>query len=226
MSRTVHLLLAVLAAVLLWMTPAVAAPHADFHATLVYEDEGGPARACGFAMTAGSCARLDVRLGMAGEFTMLVDMEARMVRVLSQRLKAYVETELVGDPRNWRDLVRSCSAILLPQTLGMVSLEEKERKVLGSEVVQGYAAERSRNVFRLGFLGSYRNITVDVWESDILVPFPLKAEVLASRETRKGSAYLTDITPSKEGEELFCVPEGFTRYSSVLDLILYALSAF
>lgn len=226
MLRAKHILLVFFLAVFLWPSPSAAVPHADFHADLVYEDEGRPARACGSAMTAGAFARFDVRLGKAGDFTLLVDMEGRMIRVLSQRLKAYVETKLEGDPRSWRDLVKSCSSILMPQTLGMVSLEEKDRRVLGREVVQGYTAERSRNVFRLGFLGSCRDITADVWESDVLVPFPLKVEILESRDTRRGSAYLIGITPSKGREEFFQVPEDFTRYSSVMDLILYALSAF
>ena len=177
-------------------------------------------------MTSGEQARLDVRLGKAGDFVLLVDGEARRMRVLSQKLKGYVETSIEGDAHNWRDLLTSASSMLVPQTLGMVSLTERSREELGREKLEGHDAIMSRHVFTLGFLGSYRDISVIVWESAVSAPFPIKAEVLEDSRTRGGAVWLGGIRPVPGAEEAFSVPEGFTRFTSVLDLILYALSEF
>ena len=176
-------------------------------------------------MRSGELARLDVRLGKAGDFTLLVDMTGRKMSVLSQRLKAYVQTDIAGDAHSWRDLVRSASSVLLPQTFGMVFFQEKSCTELEREQVQGYEALKSRFVFTLGFMGSFREITVDVWDSKEFAPFPLKAEILEDARTRGGKAWLASIEAVREGKELFLLPEGYTRFTSVLDLILYALSA-
>ena len=177
-------------------------------------------------MRSGELARLDVRLGKAGDFTLLVDMTGRKMSVLSQRLKAYVQTDIAGDAHSWRDLVRSASSVLLPQTFGMVFFQEKSCTELGREQVQGYEALKSRFVFTLGFMGSFRDITVDVWESASLLPFPLKAEIAEDGKTRGGSVWLEHIEAVCVEKEHFFIPEGFTRFTSVMDLILYALSAF
>ena len=171
-------------------------------------------------------ARLDVRLGKAGYFTLLVDMQGGRMRVLSQKLKAYVETAVDGDAHSWLDLVRSASSVMLPQTLGMVSFQEQSCEEKGRELWNGVEAVKSRRVFRLCFMGSCRDITFDVWESRDIVPFPLKVEVIEDGRTRGGSVWLESIETVKSPEKEFLVPEGFTRFTSVLDLVLYALSAF
>ena len=221
-----RILLAAVAGFLLVQPCMAAERYADFRAHIEYKDGERAAARSGAAMASHRHARLDVRLGKAGDFTLLVDMEARKMRVLSQRLKAYVEADVQGDPRSWRDLLQSASAVLMPQSLGLVSLDLKEREELGRESAQGYTASRSRNVFTLGFMGSYRDISVTVWENDAFAPFPLKAEVAEDKRTRGGSVFLTEIVSVREKEELFLVPHDFTCYTSVMDLLLFAITAF
>jgi hypothetical protein len=192
-------------------------------AELCCQEDGKEKRRGGEAMLAGNKARLDARLGKAGMFTRLVDREGGKMQVLSHRLKGYVESRLDGDARSWRDLVRSASAVLMPQTLGMVSFEEKSCTEQGRERVQGYEAVKSHCVFTRGFMGSYRDITMDVWESPTFAPLPLKVSVVGDRQTHGALLWLENVRPLKEDVE-FLPPEGYTRFSSVLDLILYALT--
>lgn len=224
--RAFLLAASVLVAVLLIPFSSYAAPYADFRAGLEYKDGKHPAQSCGSAAVSGELARLDVRLGKAGFFTLLIDMKSGRMQVLSQKLKAYVETSVDGDAHSWRELVRGASSVLLPQTLGMVSFQEKSCHEQGRELLNGFDSVKSRCVFKLGFMGSYRDITFDVWESRDIVPFPLKVEVIEDGRTRGGSVWLEGIERVKSPEEGFYVPESFTRFTSVLDLILYALSAF
>ena len=215
----------VLLAFLLISFSAQAAVLEDYRALLKCQDGAREAQSVGRVMTNGSHGRLDVRLGKAGDFSLLIDSEEKKLRVLSHRLKAYVESALEGDAQSWRGIVHSVSTVLLPQTLGIVSLQEKSCQELGRERVGRHGAEKSRCVFTLGFMGSYRDITVDVWDSKAFAPFPLKVEVIEDEKTRGGKAWLADIEAVREGKELFLLPEGYTRFTSVLDLILYALSA-
>ena len=224
--RALFLAAVFLLAAFLMPFPANAASYADFRSALEYKDGKHPAKHCGAAAVSGELARLDVRLGKAGYFTLLVDMQGGRMRVLSQKLKAYVETSVDGDAHSWRDLVRSASSVMLPQTLGMVSFQEKSCEEQGRELWSGVEAVKSRCVFKLGFMGSYRDIMFDVWESRDIVPFPLKIEVIEDSRTRGGSVWLKGIETVKSPEKDFLVPEDFTRFTSVLDLILYALSAF
>ena len=193
------------------------------YAELCYQEEGKDVRRGGKAMLVGSKARLDARLGKAGQFTLLVDREASKMQLLSHRLKGYVESKVDGRAQNWRDIVRSVSSMLMPQTLGMVSFEEKLCIEQGREIVQGYDAVKSRCVFTLGFMGSYRTITMDVWESSAFAPFPLKVSVIGDKETHGAVVWFENVQSAKE-EVSFLPPEGYTRFSSVLDLILYAIT--
>lgn len=214
---------AVLFACTLLAVPCTA-PAADFQADLLYSDSDTKPRKGGTAMAQGTQARLDVRLGKAGDFTLLVDREARRMRVLSQRLKGYVETTAEGPLDSWRDILRNASSVLMPQTLGMVSLAEKSSSALGRERLEGLEAEKSRHVFTLGFLGSFRDLTVVVWENARVSPFPLKAEVVEDERTESGAIWLGSIKDAPASAD-FAVPAGFTRFTSILDLLLYALSA-
>lgn len=224
--RAIFLAASFLLAALFTPFSSGAAPHADFRAALEYKDGKHPVKNCGSSAVSGELARLDVRLGKAGYFTLLVDMQGGRMRVLSQKLKAYVETAVEGDAHSWRDLVRSASSVMIPQTLGMVSFQEQSCQEQGKERWNGIEAVKSRCVFKLGFMGSYRDITFDVWESRDIVPFPLKVEVIEDGRTRGGSAWLEGIETAASPEKDFLVPKDFTRFTSVLDLILYALSAF
>lgn len=193
------------------------------HAELCYQEEGKDVRRGGEAILAGSKARLDARLGKAGQFTLIVDRAAAKMQLLSHRLKGYVESKLDGSAQNWRDIVRSASSMLMPQTLGMVSFEEKSCIEQGRERLLGYEAVKSRCVFTLGFMGSFRTITMEVWESPAFAPFPLKVSVVGDKDTHGAEVWFEDIKPMKE-EGDFLPPEGYTRFSSVFDLILYVLT--
>lgn len=206
--------------------PVSASPYADFTADVEYSDSGRGARTCGTATASGAKARMDVNLGRVGVFTLLTDTESRQMYALSQKLKAYVQVPVEGDPRNWRDLVASASAAIMPQSLGLVGIKETVREELGHEQVQGYSAQKSRSVFEISFMGTVRQITVDVWENGLFAPFPLKVSVLESRNSREGSAWLTDIEAARTPDAELAVPEEFTRYTSVMDLLLFALTAF
>ena len=174
-------------------------------------------------MLAGNKARLDARLGKAGQFTLLVDREAGKMQLLSHRLKGYVQSKVDGGAQSWRDIVRSASAMFMPQTLGMVSFEEKLCIEQGREQVQGCEAVKSRCVFMLGFMGSYRTITMDVWENPAFAPFPLKVSVIGDKDTHGVEVWFENVQPAKD-DVSFLPPEGYTRFSSVLDLILYAIT--
>ncbi len=206
--------------------PAGAAAYADFRSDIQIREGAKPARTCGTAMSSHNFARMDVQLGTAGDFSFIVDMQGRRMQVLSHRLKAYVEIPVTGDPRNWRDLVQSAAAAVMPQSMGMISLQEKERVGLGRDSWQGYAVQKSRSVFEAGFMGSVHRFTIEVWENEAFAPFPMHAVSDETRATYGGSAWLMNIAAEQASTAMFQVPEGFTRYTSVMDLFLFALTAF
>ena len=121
----------------------------------------------------------------------------------------------------FRSIIAARTAVI-----GLVGIKETAREDLGHEQVQGYSAQMSRSVFEISFMGTVRQITVDVWENGLFAPFPLKVSVLESRNSREGSAWLTDIEAARTPDAELAVPEEFTRYTSVMDLLLFALTAF
>ncbi|WP_418765590.1 hypothetical protein [Mailhella sp.] len=205
---------------------AQAAAYADFRSDVQYRLDGKAVKTCGSAMSSGSSSRLDLDLGSAGAFSLLVDANERMMRVLSHRLKAYVEIPVSGDPRDWRNLVKSAAAAVMPQSMGMISLQEKECTPLGKDNWQGYSVRKSRNVFDVSFMGSVHRFTIEVWENEAFAPFPMHAAAEETRATHGGTAWLTNIVAEQAAQSMFQIPEGFTRYTSVMDLFLYALTAF
>ena len=211
------------------LPPCSSAPapaYADFRSDIQVRVDGKPLRTCGTAMSSGDFARMDLDLGSAGAFTLLVDTREHMMRVLSRRLKAYVEIPVLGDPRDWRSLIKSAAAAVMPQSMGMISLQEKESSVIGRDNWQGYAVVKTRNVFEAGFMGNVRRFTVEVWEYDAFAPFPMRARAEETSATHGGVAALTNIVAEQAADSMFRIPEEFTRYSSVMDLFLYALTAF
>ena len=205
---------------------AQAAAYADFRSDIQYRIDGKTVKNCGTALSSGPCARMDLDLGSAGVFTLLVDSREHMLRVLSQRLKAYVEIPVTGDPRDWRSLVKSAAAAVMPQSMGMISLQEKECTPLGKDNWQGYPVHKTRNVYEAGFMGTVRRFTLEVWENEAFSPFPMHAMAEETSATHGGSAWLTNIVAEQASQSMFQIPEGFTRYTSVMDLFLYALTAF
>ena len=205
---------------------AHAAAYADFRADVQFQREGKVVRSCGSAMSSGPYARMDIDLDKVGAFSFIVDTREHMLRVLSHRLKAYVEIPVSGDPRDWRALVKSAAAAVIPQSMGMISLQEKETVSLGRDNWQGYPVQKYRSVFDAGFMGSVHRFTLEVWENEAFAPFPMYASSAETSATPAASAWLTNIAAEQSSQSMFQIPESFTRYSSVMDLLLYALTAF
>ena len=226
LQRAARLLCALCLCLGICAPSAYAAAYADFRSDVQCRIDGKSVRTCGAAMSSGEYSRLDLDLGKAGGFTLLIDSRNHMLRVLSQRLKAYVEIPVSGDPRDWRSLVKSAAAAVMPQSMGMISLQEKEVTPIGKDNWQGYAVRKTRNVFEAGFMGSTRRFTVEVWENEAFSPFPMHVRAEETDATHGGAAWLTNIVAEQASQSMFRIPEGFTRYSSVMDLFLYALSAF
>lgn len=226
LQRAARLLLGVCLLLLAAAPSALAAAYADFRSDIEVRVDGRESRTCGTAMSSGYSSRLDLNIGSAGQFTLLVDSREHMLRVLSQRLKAYVEIPVSGDSRDWRSLVKSAAAAVMPQSMGMITLQEKECVSLGKDNWQGYAVQKTRNVFEAGFMGSVHRFTFEVWENEAFAPFPMFARAEETSATHGGTAALVNIVAEQAADSMFRIPEGFTRYSSVLDLFLYALTAF
>lgn len=228
LQRAAHVLCALCLgfAVCFSSSVAQAAAYADFRADIQYRIDGKIVKNCGTALSSGPYARMDLDLGSAGTFTLLVDSREHMLRVLSQRLKAYVEIPVAGNPRDWRSLVKSAAAAVMPQSMGMISLQEKESSPLGKDNWQGYAVQKTRNVYEAGFMGTVHRFTLEVWENEAFAPFPMHAMADETSATHGGSAWLTNIVAEQASQSMFLIPEGFTRYSSVMDLFLYAMTAF
>ncbi len=226
LHRAARLLLGVCVILLAVAPSAFAAAYADFRSDIEVRVDGRNSRTCGTAMSSGSNARLDLTIGTAGQFTVLVDSREHMLRVLSQRLKAYVEIPVSGDPRDWRSIVKSAAAAVMPQSMGMITLQEKECVPVGKDNWQGYSVQKTRNVFEAGFMGSVHRFTLEVWENEAFSPFPMFARAEETSATHGGTAALVNIVAEQAADSMFRIPEGFTRYTSVMDLFLYALTAF
>ena len=189
LQRAARLLCALCLCLGICAPSAWAAAYADFRSDVQYRIGGKSVHACGAAMSSGHYSRLDLDLGKAGAFTLLIDSRNHMLRVLSQRLKAYVEIPVSGDPRDWRSLVKSAAAAVMPQSMGMISLQEKEVTPIGKDNWQGYSVRKTRNVFEAGFMGSTRRFTVEVWENEAFSPFPMHVRAEETDATHGGAAW-------------------------------------
>ena len=89
LQRAAHILCALCLGLAVSAPFAQAAAYADFRSDVQYRVDGKSVKTCGSAMSSGPCARMDLDLGSAGTFTLLIDTREHLLRVLSQRLKAY-----------------------------------------------------------------------------------------------------------------------------------------
>lgn len=207
-------------------TNAFAANYADFRADIEYKKDGSAARHCGSAISSGRYARMDAVLDKSGTFSFILDTQRNMLLVLSYNLNAYVEIPVPSNERSWRGMVQSVAASVMQQSMGMVSLQEKEYKALGKGSWQGYPVKKSRAVFEGGFMGKLNRFTLEVWENDAFSPFPMRVAAQETRHTHAAEAYLTNIVAEQSSPAVFEVPNNFTRCDSMLDFVLYALTAF
>ncbi len=206
----------------------LAAPSADpmFQADIMLHVGKKSPQICGRAMALGNRARLDVYTKKAGEFSVIADMGAKRMQVSSHALKAYVDIPLSGEIGGWRDLVQCAAAFVLPQSLGMMDVRETYRKDRGVKNLRGYKVHHFRSGFEIVFMGMTRSFEIETWENDTFFPFPMQAASAETDKTWGGKAYLTHITADETPSEEFSLPQDFTRYTSVMDLLLYALASF
>ena len=204
---------------------AEAAPLASFCSDIMFQAGKRPAGICGRAASAEGKARLDIYTRKAGSFVIVTDPAEKRMQVCSESLKAYVEIPLAGDAAHWRDLIKSATAVIFPQSLGMVNVQEVSHKKMGVVNLKGYAAEKSRSVFEVTFLGKIRRFEVELWENETFSPFPMQVAVAETAETHAGKAWLTKITADELPPSQFNTPKGYTRYTSVMDLVLYAIAS-
>ncbi len=203
-----------------------ASPDPQFSSDVLVKVGKKPASVYGTASAGGGRSRLDITTHNAGMFFLVVDAENKTMRVASERLKAYVEVPVAGDPQNWRDLLKSAAAVIAPQSLGMINIQESERKSRGRSILNGYSAERSSSVFDVTFMGRQQRFKVNVWENRFFAPFPMQVAVAETKDTWPGKASLVHVTADDHDPEYFEIPDGYTRYASVMELVLYALAHF
>ena len=208
---------------LLW--PSVTLAYESFQADVLCAYGSRGEFVCGDVMARGDFARMDVTLNKVGEFSLLVDVESRKMRILSRKLKAYVEIFLDSTADNWRELLMSAASAVMPQSLGLVSLYEKDSQDLGKVRWQGVSVKRSRHDFEATFMGKSRRFTIETWEADKYQPFPVKAMLIGKGGDASGSARLAKVRNTGPRKEVFSLPEGYVRYTSIMDLLLYALTA-
>ncbi len=216
--------LALLCFLLALETNALAAVRADFRADVFYQEGSKKFQPCGMAWASGVCIRLDVQLGKAGTFSLILDEKAKRLSILSQNLKAYVEIPASGDVHDWRDLLKSTLAAGLPQNMGLISAEEVERTPLGRASWKGYAVKKSRSVFQISFMGTVHRLVMEIWENEAFAPLPLKVSVDETKDAYASSAWLDNITAGQSADAIFQIPGDFTLYPSVLDMLLYTIS--
>lgn len=203
------------------------------HTARVLLREGArPARPVGGVTGAGGSLRLDVDLGDSGVFHVLLRPNRDNLYVVSDKLAAWVGVPLRPGARSLDELAADVVASAMPFGVPVLTLRVERGESLGRAEWQGYTAERTRVRFVAEFMGKGTTLDTVVWENAAFAPLPLRVEEM--RRARDGSVRpgdaveLDDIKPASlsesEREALFEPPSGFTRYGSILDLLLYALA--
>ena len=230
MHRALQIVMAALLCALLApvFNSAAAAPAVPsmFQAEVMFQRAKKAPQPCGRALACDGYARLDVHTLKAGAFTIIVDGNASRMQVASHALKAYVEIPLQESPGDWRSILRSAAAYVFPQSFGMMNIHEAYRKSKGVEQLRGYAVHHAVTGFDALFMGITHSFEIETWENDAFFPFPLKATCAETKTTWGGSAYLSRITADNALDDAFVLPGDFSRYSSITDLIIYAIAAF
>lgn len=204
---------------------ASAAVFPDLRADVYFQRQDRQAVRCGEVLSGGRYARIDVHLAKVGDFSAVVDADGRSLSIVSHKLKAYVSIGITGSVRSWRDLLKSASAVVFPQSLGMIDLRETGCEEEGRGSWKGYPVRKSVCGYEAMFMGRRHRFSLEVWENTAFAPFPLRAEVGETAKTHGAAAWLDGISRKRASASRFAIPEGYTRYGSVMDLVLYALTA-
>lgn len=205
---------------------------ASYTARVLLREGERPARPVGGVSKGEGCLRLDVDLGAPGVFHVLLRPDDDVLYVVSDNLKAYVGVPLRTGGRSLDELAADVAASVMPFGVPILTLRVERGASPGQASWQGYAAERTRVRFVADFMGKATTLDAVVWENAAFAPLPLRVEEIRKNEDGSecpGDAVeLADISPASfsgsERAALFEPPAGFTRYASLLDLLLYALA--
>lgn len=192
-----------------------------------------PARPVGGVSAVDGRVRLDVDLGTPGVFHVLLRPDERNLYVVSDNLRAYVSIPLREGIHGLDTLAEDVAASVMPFGVPVLTLRVERGESLGAADWQGYAVERTAARFSTDFMGNATTTNVVLWENPDFSPLPLRVEEV--RKTKDGSVRPKDVVELADiaaasfsaatRAELFEPPVGFTRYASLLDLLLYALAA-
>lgn len=188
-------------------------------ASLLRETESGAYR-----------VRLDFALGRAGTFSAILRPEEKTLFVVSYGLSAYVTIPTRGDERAAADLLPSVAAAFMPFGVPALTIREEKREVLPTASVDGLPCKRERTLYRVTFMGDASDVALGEWNCSRLPFLPVRVDELRSwddPDSFRGAVLLKNIRSGglDMGKELFEVPEGYTRYGSALNMLLYALAA-
>lgn len=206
-------------------TPSWAVP--AYKATVLLSESGHPPRPCGKVAISDSKARIDVDLGGAGLFQALVRPDLKVMYVVAEDLKAYVQIPIHGDETDIRELIKRVAESLMPFGVPVLVIREDAREIMGKDLWQGYEVLRTKSRFVADFMGTVNSMYLIISENADFAPFPLRVQEIRALDRPgdiRSSVDLIDIIPGSVSKAQFELPEGYARYSSVLDLLLYAIA--
>ena len=188
-------------------------------ASLLRETESGAYR-----------VRLDFALGRAGMFSAILRPEEKALFVVSYGLSAYVTIPTQGNERSAADLLPSVAAAFMPFGVPALTIREEKREALPTASVDGLPCKRERILYMVTFMGDASDVALVEWNSSNLPFLRVRVDELRSwdaPDSPRGTVLLKNIRSSglDMGKELFEVPDGYTRYGSALNMLLYALAA-
>lgn len=203
-----------------------------YSARILFREGHSEPRQVGEVTASGPDIRLDADLGAPGVFHALLRSERKILYVVSDALKAYVEIPMQGDERNVADIAQRVAASVMPFGVPVLVIQTRDVQPRGNDNWQGYPAAKTAMRFMADFMGNSGSLNVVLWENPDFAPLPLRIQEVKTSGEVKSCAELTDIVllshadaAKEKGKALFEPPAGYTRYVSVLDLLLYALAA-
>ena len=174
--------------------------------------------------------RLDFEIERAGAFSALLMPEEKTLFVISYALSAYVAVPVQGDERFAGELVPSMAAAFMPFGVPALAIREEKRESLPAATHGKLLCTRHRVLYELMFMGDAFRAALTEWSSPAVPFLPVRVDELQdwdAPDSPRGSILLKSILSGELGlgEELFQMPEGFVRYGSALNMLLYALAA-
>lgn len=174
--------------------------------------------------------RLDFDLGRAGAFSAFLLPEEKTLFVASHALAAYVAIPTQGDERAAVDLLPRIAAAFMPFGVPALTIREEERAALPAAFADGLPCGRERALYSVTFMGDSSEVALAEWNSPAVPFLPVRVDELRGwdePDALRGSVLLKHIRGGELGlkEDMFEVPEAYSRYGSALNMLLYALAA-